>query len=882
MVVCQLGLRPPEDTTLEALGALAECDVVYLLDRNASLIRFLRGRCRGVLAAGGGTARSCRLLLGKGGTVGIGGSFAAMAGGAWNGLLREISEGGLRPEIIEGISPLGAFLTESGLSLGVDIQGLEMAPASGAWSGPNPSLPLVVHGAPGGPGGRLKGTSPPAGFGAARPLSGGLSGFLPEGTAPPGRSRVAAAPMGEGEPSLQADERLRAGLRRAAADAPPGEGDCLERIAMALRLSQTQDLPPGADPRDATADSGEGQWDAALAELEGYRLAHPRSWAALALKGGVYLRLWKLEEALSCLEIPAARGAVPAARFWRAESLLGLGRTAEGLRELQATAVPDGDLSPWAHFEGVVSRRPPSALPALRRDLGAIHRKTPSAAGCCLSGLAALREGDVPAGLQALGEAVAMDRGGRALGVRAVELRRLGDNGRSLEDLAQAQRGGEKRWAHFERGRTLFQMSAPRENILEAFDRALALGKGGAVLYAWRGAFRVIMRNFPEALLDANRAVRLDRNNPHWYALRAGVLMELGKAALAERDLGFAARLDPLSARWRERRLDAAIRARRWGAVRLLDHEESRSFGRSAGSPRLRLLRGIGSIAQGRYEEAVARLARDGALPGPLARDFRFYLEAARLLRDGGSQRSKEAARPRQERRARAVEGRKRGPLLLILGMGVRPPYQATCEQVRALRGCDLVISNFPNDEGMNRFLSALGREFVPMGSGNGGREAMAARALSKGRRVAFVTRGNPMLFGSIPQVFIAEAERQGAPWRIFPSVSSMEALLKPGPGGGPRWAASAQVWDESFALRGDRGDSGSPLLIYFKTTLWNLSEENRGLLRASLARVAPGDPYCELYGYDYGAPAARIRLSRLGLGPPVRGDIQAVLLPPK
>ena len=155
---------------------------------------------------------------------------------------------------------------------------------------------------------------------------------------------------------------------------------------------------------------------------------------------------------------------------------------------------------------------------------------------------------------------------------------------------------------------------------------------------------------------------------------------------------------------------------------------------------------------------------------------------------------------------------------LLLLGLGVDPPYTATAAMLKAIAGADIVFNNVMGDE-MFEFLRALNPDVRAVNYHQDNDEeklsAIMLRECSAGRRVAFVTRGNAIVYGPLGSLMLERAKAKGWRWRCEPSASSWEFIVgrqPPDPFAGRGMA----VLDSRAAAAGLLLDPGLPTTVFF------------------------------------------------------------------
>jgi siroheme synthase len=118
----------------------------------------------------------------------------------------------------------------------------------------------------------------------------------------------------------------------------------------------------------------------------------------------------------------------------------------------------------------------------------------------------------------------------------------------------------------------------------------------------------------------------------------------------------------------------------------------------------------------------------------------------------------------------------KRGSLVLCsYGLSVN---QITLETLAALRDCDVVCSEALS-EGSRRALESICPPIEPL---NGRRSDEIVESLisqvRKGRKVAYLTCGDPMVWNERCETLVARCEREGLDHRVYRGISYLNELL--------------------------------------------------------------------------------------------------------
>jgi hypothetical protein len=146
----------------------------------------------------------------------------------------------------------------------------------------------------------------------------------------------------------------------------------------------------------------------------------------------------------------------------------------------------------------------------------------------------------------------------------------------------------------------------------------------------------------------------------------------------------------------------------------------------------------------------------------------------------------------------------KRRAELILAGLGLRYPQQATLEVLSALRRCDVVFSNLQGAESTRflRLFCADVRTISYQGARDEARWSGKIFAeLKGGRRAAFVTRGHPLVSGKLADVLMKRARREGVETIHFPALSTMDTILSMAEEVLSATISAAQVYDSRLVI---------------------------------------------------------------------------------
>jgi hypothetical protein len=219
--------------------------------------------------------------------------------------------------------------------------------------------------------------------------------------------------------------------------------------------------------------------------------------------------------------------------------------------------------------------------------------------------------------------------------------------------------------------------------------------------------------------------------------------------------------------------------------------------------PRALFCRGYQALYDGRFAEAGADFARCEELSagGPFEPRAAFYRCLAGMAAAGAPART--------------------GARLVLIGLGVNPPYSATAADVAALRGCDVVFNNIMGDE-MFEFIRPFCHDCRPIAyhqnNDEGRLSDVMLGALKEGGVVGFVTRGSAVVYGPLGAELLRRCRESGVAWRCLAAVSSSEVFTARHPEPGSR--AGLAVVDSAAAGAGALPDPRLSATVYLNLGL--------------------------------------------------------------
>lgn len=543
------------------------------------------------------------------------------------------------------------------------------------------------------------------------------------------------------------------------------------------------------------------------------------------------------------------------ARAWLGELHLLRGDLTAARRELDKAARPGAD-DGWELFFRAACAAAEGDPSAALADLKPLRASSADwgLASLAFSGLLWSSGGSSAEALKCLTEVVERrPQQAWTYALRAMAHQASGDYVAAENDLSRAVQLGPASWIHRERSLARERLGHIAGAIAD-MDSALELAGPQADLYERRAHLRICNRHYHLAVPDYTRTLELDPGRVRAYVGRATVHMIRDHRALALADIRKAEKLsgnDPALSL--ERIRFEIIAASKPGRITELQRLASRNKSLAAQAG---FLIGCHGLKSRRYADAAAALSRAAAdaRGSDFALKIAYYLSVARSL-DVQPAREYLPAGPKEAR-------------LVIVGLGIRPPYTATADALRAIASCDLVFNNLSEPE-IGELLNLLAPRAIPTMFDVRGADARWTRSIFRevrpGRTVGFVTRGHPLVCGGLAGSLIRESQKQGTRYRVFGSVSSMDTLA---------------VMDMPDELKGFRGrqaldygsvfspefrmDTAVPAVLYFNSTVLELPRRHYEEFCSVLEKTYSPEHPCLFYGRNFNAPPDRIPLRGL------------------
>lgn len=394
--------------------------------------------------------------------------------------------------------------------------------------------------------------------------------------------------------------------------------------------------------------------------------------------------------------------------------------------------------------------------------------------------------------------------------------------------------------------------------VLEAIElasRAAAARASDPVPLLLRAQFHLQRRNYEQAQADLEAVERLIPGSPEVTLKRAELFCLTARNADAEALLAAAVKAAPA---------DEDL------ALALLGVQVMQGSAKPASALIAKLLKSASPRAKEEARFARGALAFKLRRAGLGAADFkalmkaggataaraRFYWTASRVF-DAGFRR-----RTGMKTMKKAPKSQ---PMLYLCGLGIFPPYTASLDVLYAVGNCDTAFNNVAGPE-VRSLLAEFCDDVRPATYQAWQDEPKWAdrifKELDKGRSVAFVTRGHPLVFGGLAVELVRRCKAQGVEHKCFGSVSSIDHLLAyAGKGLGDDFGGiSALDWP---AFRDAKAHSTDvPLLLCFYAGRKDRMEVAE--VRRALEKHYPGALGCWLFGPKYDDAPTVIRIDEL------------------
>ena len=400
------------------------------------------------------------------------------------------------------------------------------------------------------------------------------------------------------------------------------------------------------------------------------------------------------------------------------------------------------------------------------------------------------------------------------------------------------------------------QSLSDRGYVVEAVELLTKALKGAAdplPILMLRAQFHLQRRNYAGAREDLDAAVAARPKDQSPLFKRAELALMTGRLADAQEDLEAAVKLEPGDEYARIQLLSVAVQ--RGEAARA----EAVAAELAKGSPKARLEARFGlacldfKLRRGDLGGATFKALADELDPDDgLHHRARFYWAASRTLD------------PEFARRTGFVPKTKTAKLYLI-GLGIFPPYTASLETLHAIGGCDVVFNNVAGPE-VRSLIAEFCGDVRPASYQAWQDEPKWADVIfnevDKGKTVAFVTRGHPLVFGGLAVELIRRCRARKIDHHTFGSVSSIDHLLAfAGKGLGDDFGGITAINFPAFETAAAHNTKLPTLLCFYHGLKDRAAIENAA---RSLERFYPGALACWMFGPKYDDPPAVVRIDEL------------------
>jgi tetratricopeptide (TPR) repeat protein len=347
--------------------------------------------------------------------------------------------------------------------------------------------------------------------------------------------------------------------------------------------------------------------------------------------------------------------------------------------------------------------------------------------------------------------------------------------------------------------------------------------------FVLRAELRETLRREKDAVTDLDRALKFRKPPPTLYRARARLRMRLGQSLLALADFTRALKSSPRDEVLREEHAEAlAVCAQPRKALlafgKLLNHPTSAAHATRYRLRRVELKLDLGGLLPNDADLRVlcAGIGEDAALGfwhrGRMLIQQRKFAQARIAFNSGAAaaDSSHTGALCRDYQSLCSLlrpQKKPRGGRLLILGLGMLPPTTATQEIIDGLGRADVLFDNVGGGIIRDFLLCFRAPKDVRLLRGEGLPEPQRVKLfwgrlsaeISRGKTVAFVTRGNAHILGAFAHAFLKKCRQKAIPVETFGSVSMLDVMAA-------RAAEDCAPSDRLQAFTGDGLKAASPL----------------------------------------------------------------------
>lgn len=401
---------------------------------------------------------------------------------------------------------------------------------------------------------------------------------------------------------------------------------------------------------------------------------------------------------------------------------------------------------------------------------------------------------------------------------------------------------------------------------IDEIDRLIALAPSVA-LHLKKTRFLLQRRNYVEAEKELGTAEKLAPKDTEINAVKAELFIMTDRLPEAQKEFEIALKQTPGSDHLRQ------------GLIRVLIQ---RGQGKEAKQEIATL--GKGSADDARLHQALLDLKlKDfkGAEKGfktlmkelpkehPVAMKARFYFAASKAVDP-------------DFRRRHGMDAKKATSKLYLCGLGIFPPYTASLEVLHAVSLCDVIFNNVAGPE-VRELLGEFCSDIRPASYQAWQDEPKWAdrifSELDKGKTVAFVTRGHPLVFGGLAVELVRRCGVQKVDHRTFGAVSSIDHLLAfTGKGLGDDFGG-IQAMDRPAIEKAKSMNTTLPLLACFYSGMERKGEV--AVFQKTLQRFYPAEHLCWMFGPKYDMDPAVVSVGALAKDYPTVHSSLMLYVPP-
>lgn len=530
-------------------------------------------------------------------------------------------------------------------------------------------------------------------------------------------------------------------------------------------------------------------------------------------------------------------------RAWQGELALVLRDDALAVRELDAAARLDPSFC-WTYVYRAAARLRAGNAAGAAADVATFERLNPSSpAGPALEAVLAAQSGSRDGATRALDEAFRRGKEPWLFALRGAMRSGWNDLEGARSDMDAALAAGASPWMLMQRALVVNRLGE-FWNALEDLKAARAKLPKSPEPLLLEAAIHHDQASYEKAFKCLTAALKLEPR-AETYGRRARVLFVQGRLAEAQRDLESAVRLAPGDAALAQQLIQLLI-------VRGYLPEARERLEAELPPGARDFWRGYLSCRAKKYSEArvsFERASADARASDPaFAAKARFYGWVARALE------REPAAAPRAAR-----------PELFLIGLGYRHPYQVSLAALRALSSAEEIYCNL-SDSSVGDFLGLFPAPFKAIVFRSSAQQAEISsrtvmRGFARARRVAMVTRGQPIVYGRLAYRLYQKAAARGIACRVPGSVTifdNISALVEEAPAP----ADGLQIVDACDLAR---AGTSLPTVVYLP-----LSERLDAFVRELERRYPPEHPCYLLPGSGQNEFRAR-RLALRELEPALR-----------